>query len=93
MPCIPDAEFLGFDCLGSHGLSSYLYWDKGWTSFQKEISLQQIHFNHNQLFQAEEDALKYASMRRKLLEQGVDIEELGEEIVVGVTKFFLRSGL
>ena len=86
MPGIQSAEFLGFDCLGSDGLSSYLYWDAGWQSFQKEIEQNQIHFNQNQLFLTEEDARKYAFIRRSLLVQGINIEEMGEEIIVSITK-------
>lgn len=84
IPGLSNFVSLGFDCLGKNGMDSYLYSEAGWLSYKEEISELGIHFNENGLLKTEEDAKKYAIMRRNAMEIKPGGEELGIECVVSI---------
>lgn len=78
------AVILGYDCVSSYSLASYLFYD----NHGMDLALQKMDaiflLNRHHYFAKADDAIRYGKFRRECIENGQNLEDLGVEMPLAV---------
>lgn len=85
------AVILGYDCVSSYSLASYLFYDSCGMSLASQKTNAAFPLNQHNYFAKADDAIRYGKHRRECIENGQNFEDLGSEMPLAVAMIILSG--